>query len=939
MKLRLLPALVVALPAAVLAAPSAILVVGDSLYDAAARLGAKTFGRTANHLLLEYTARTGAELPGTVIYPEPHLPLHIVPETPSGTAGLRVLFRDQDELLAQPDACSDGFGTGSGAKARTVSVFADMFRIPVPDRPHRLRRFSSFPLPAPNEPDTFIQRVIARVSPDSIRARMARLQAFRTRYSPTDSCRAAEQYLCDYLRSLGLDSATLDPYPVGTDTWRNVIGTKLGTVRPDKVLIVCGHMDAMSEDPWNLAPGMEDNASGTCVAMEAARVLAGVTLDYTVKFIAFTGEETGLNGSDHYARQARVRGEDIICAFNFDMVSWPGGSWGISLVGVPQAAHFVRYQGRMASLYTPLAYRVSFRSFPSDSRSFDNQGYAATSGYEYGSEPYIWYHTTGDTLGNCNMDLAADVTRMAVATLMSLGLAPLAPERFSLLDAGTGTSLVASWPASTEPDLAGYKLLWGRAGRNYSDSVLLGPVTSHLITGLLADTTYYASVVAIDSAGHESGASPEDSAAPGTVPRPPTSLAAMPFRYGMALSWAPNAELDLAGYNLYRRTGSGYQRLNQVLLTDTTYRDSGLWSDTMYRYFCTAVDSLGYESDSSRTACGKPISLDHGILLVDETRDGTGQPGNPSDEQQDRFYHALLDGCTFRDWDVARDGLPLAGDIGPFSTVLWHGDDYSQQEIGPALPGLANYLCHGGRLWLVGWKPVAALMSSNAYPFAFQPGQFPYDFLRLSRAEQSARPDFIGATGLLGYPDVMVESAKATPSLRGRLPYIDALLPRDAEAVLAYNSFSGDTFHGKPVGIRWLAEPGRAVFFGFPFYYVNEDDARVLARRVLDELGEPYGVKEEHSTLDAGRQTLACTPNPCRGSTVLCVSGTRPALSDNSVISLRVYDASGRAVLHSSLNVSNSLLPLDLRSLPAGVYIVRLTADSNSVTDKLVIQR
>ncbi|MBM3323900.1 fibronectin type III domain-containing protein, partial [candidate division WOR-3 bacterium] len=586
----------------------------------------------------------------------------------------------------------------------------------------------------------------------------------------------------------------------------------------------------------------------------------------------------------------------------------------ISLVGVPQAAHFVRYQGRMASLYTPLAHRVSFRSFPSDSRSFDNQGYAATSGYEYGSEPYIWYHTTGDTLGNCNMDLAADVTRMAVATLMSLGLAPLAPERFTLVDAGSGTSLVASWSASTEPDLAGYKLLWGRARRNYSDSVMLGRVTAHRITGLLTDTTYYASVVAIDSAGHESGASPEDSAVPGTVPRPPTNLAAMPFRHGMALNWTPNTEIDLAGYNLYRRTaGSGYQRLNQTLLTDTTHRDSGLCSDTMYRYFCTAVDSSGYESDSSRAARGKPVSLDHGILLVDETRDGTGQPGNPSDEQQDRFYHALLAGRSFRDWDVARDSLPLAGDIGPYSTVVWHGDDYTQQEIRPALPGLANYLQYGGRLWLVGWKPVAALMASNAYPFAFQPGQFPYDFLHLSRAEQSARPDFIGATGLLGYPDVTVESAKATPSLRGRLPYIDALLPRDAEAVLAYNSFSGDTFHGKPVGIRRLAEPGRAVFFGFPFYYVNEDEARVLARRVLDDLGEPYGVEEGRPMADARRQTLVCTPNPCRGSAVLHWDGDMTRfrrgigiVSPEPIMSLRVYDASGRVVLHSSLDISYS---------------------------------
>ncbi|MBM3323932.1 T9SS type A sorting domain-containing protein [candidate division WOR-3 bacterium] len=98
---------------------------------------------------------------------------------------------------------------------------------------------------------------------------------------------------------------------------------------------------------------------------------------------------------------------------------------------------------------------------------------------------------------------------------------------------------------------------------------------------------------------------------------------------------------------------------------------------------------------------------------------------------------------------------------------------------------------------------------------------------------------------------------------------------------------------------------------------------------------------------DARRQTLVCTPNPCRGSAVLHWDGDMTRFRrgigivspEPSIMSLRVYDASGRVVLHSSLDISNSSFPLDLRSLRAGIYIVRLTVGSNSVTDKLVIQR
>ena len=78
------------------------------------------------------------------------------------------------------------------------------------------------PRPAP---DTFIQRLIAKVSPDSIQARLQRLQDFSTRYSPTDSCRRAEEYVASYFTSLGLDSVQLDSYPAYGDTWRNVVGT------------------------------------------------------------------------------------------------------------------------------------------------------------------------------------------------------------------------------------------------------------------------------------------------------------------------------------------------------------------------------------------------------------------------------------------------------------------------------------------------------------------------------------------------------------------------------------------------------------------------------------------------------------------------------------------------------------------------------------------
>ena len=608
--------------------------------------GLPCYGYLDNCVLLE------AGRGGTVIELDPGLPLFAVYGGRDAGA-VRALFQDGAARLVQLDA----------AGARNLAR-AGCEVVRLPDEPFPIRPVKAPCLPRQVFQDTFVQRLVNRVSPDSIRARMARLEDFRTRYSPTDSCRRAEEYVRDYFESIGLDSAELDCYPVGTDTWRNAVGTKVGRVHPEKILIVCGHMDAISEDPMNLAPGMEDNGSGTAVALEAARVLAPEELELTVKFIAFTGEETGLNGSDHYARMMRARNAEIVGVLNFDMVSWPGGAWGVSLVSVLPARQLVLYEAAMAEMFTPLDYRISHRSFPSDSRSFDQQGYPATSGYEFGPQPYIWYHTTGDTLGNCNMELAADVAKMAVATLASLAVAPAPPAGFRLADAGNGTGLVASWPANREPDLAGYKLLWGTSSHVYTDSVQVGPVNSHRITGLQSGIEYFATVVAIDEAGHQSGPAPEDSCVPRDVPLAPSGIGCLPFRFGNGIIWRRGREADLEGYNIYRSTrpDAGFARLNSALLTDTTFRDSGLLADTMYYYRATAVDSAGHESPASVTVRGKPITLDHGILLVDETRDGSGAPGSPSDAQQDEFWHALLAGYRYTDRDVATEGLPLAAD-------------------------------------------------------------------------------------------------------------------------------------------------------------------------------------------------------------------------------------------------------------------------------------
>jgi hypothetical protein len=913
----------------------------ETLHDLSLRL----YGQTDRFYLVEDSPEAQKLLSAhglvfTDLSLSPDLPMYLVYLPRQGVLEKvfslsTVLFVDGRMALGQMD---------EKTALRVSRLGGELVKLPGKAYPVYLPSGRGYPRPAVL--DTFVQRLVNKVNQDSIRAQIQRLQDFRTRWSYTDSCRASEQYVYDYFTALGLDSVTLDPYQYQGNTWRNVIGTRLGRVNSRKVVIVCGHIDAVTyEGPDTLAPGAEDNASGTVMALEAARILAGENLDLSVKFIAFTGEEQGLIGSQHYAQLMRSQNADILGVLNFDMIAWPGGAFGVDIYCNQASLPLAQFEDQIAGSYTSLAHRVTIGSYGSDQLSFHAQGYEGTAGAEYGNY-YPYYHTTGDTIGYLSMPLAAEVAKMGVAALATLAASPASPDDFVLRDAGSGGALDAAWLPSLHPDLAGYKLFWGTVSRTYTDSVTLGRVTSHLISGLQNGTRYYATISAFDSLGHEGGRAPEQSAVPGAIPLAPSGLAAFPFYFGMRLTWQWNTERDLAGYNLYRSTtsGSNYLKLNTSVIPDTAYRDSSLLSDTTYYYVVTAVDTSQNESPYSTEAWGKPITLDHGILLVDETRNGTGVRGSPNDAQQDAFYHFMLQGTRYTDWDVTLQGPPSAGDFGPYSTIVWHADDYQQQLVYRALQGLANYLSYGGRLWFVGWKPILGLMNQMGnYPYTFSAGQFPYDYLHLSQSAESQNQDFIGATGLLDYPNVSTDSLKIYAVWQGRMPWIDTTFPRDAKTVLTFNSASGDTaYQGKSVGVRWLTGPFRIVFFGFPFYFMKDQEARQVAIKVLQDLGEPVGVEAGTPSLPLTTTLLPVHPNPFRGSARIEYS-----LAAKGRVRLSVYNVSGQLVrelvnqIQSPGKYSASWGGRNQKEykVPSGVYLYRLEVSGKSWVRKAVLLR
>ncbi len=194
---------------------------------------------------------------------------------------------------------------------------------------------------APTEPiGTRVARAIARVEPTALRQTVVDLVGFRTRHvrsaaaDPAIGTGAARTYLERRLREAGAAAGecltvTRHAYTVPSQRLRrdvevvNLVVTLQGTRDPERVYVIGGHYDSINadnQDAQGLAPGANDDASGTAVVVEALRALAGEDLTATVLFVCYDGEEMGLLGSRAHAKELQSQGVRVDGMFTNDIV-------------------------------------------------------------------------------------------------------------------------------------------------------------------------------------------------------------------------------------------------------------------------------------------------------------------------------------------------------------------------------------------------------------------------------------------------------------------------------------------------------------------------------------------------------------------------------------------------------------------------------------------
>ncbi|MBN1373580.1 MAG: M28 family peptidase [Anaerolineaceae bacterium] len=219
-------------------------------------------------------------------------------------------------------------------------------------------------------------------------------------------------------------------------TWKNLIITLPGAEKPEEIILLTAHLDSTSPEAHRLAPGAEDNASGSAALLEAARLWRSFRFQRTVRLIWFTGEEQGLIGSKAYARDHDL--SDVQAVINLDMFGYDADNdrcfelhAGTSLASRPLVSCFEdAIQAYQPDLQMDRITTLNM-SF-SDHSVFWDEGIGAVlvlenhmyNGAENGckglKDTNPAYHTTGDTLSTLNLASGFAIAKVSLAAAAGL---------------------------------------------------------------------------------------------------------------------------------------------------------------------------------------------------------------------------------------------------------------------------------------------------------------------------------------------------------------------------------------------------------------------------------------------------------------------------------------------------------------------------------------
>lgn len=315
-----------------------------------------------------------------------------------------------------------------------------------------------------------------QLSPERLRATVEKLSEFHTRNTLSPTLDNAAEWLAGEYRKIPGMRVELMKYlaPKGRRVPEDkevvqVIATLPG--EDDRIIIVGGHLDSLNlqADPiTGRAPGANDDASGTALALEAARAMSGKKWKHTLVFVGFTGEEQGLLGSRALAQKAKAENWKIDAVLSNDTVGSSSNKAGqkdekrVRVFSEESDSHnsrelarFIEFLTRSKSFGVKLVFRKDRFGRGGDHSPFNDAGFTAVRFIEV-HEEYTRQHTPDDLPEHMDWHYLANVTRTNLTVMESLANAG-APPKNVRIDIRQGHSTMISW--ESEPGV-NYIVYW-----------------------------------------------------------------------------------------------------------------------------------------------------------------------------------------------------------------------------------------------------------------------------------------------------------------------------------------------------------------------------------------------------------------------------------------------------------------------------------------------
>lgn len=287
-----------------------------------------------------------------------------------------------------------------------------------------------------------------QVDAGRMRATVEKLASFNTRNTNSPELAQAAEWLASEYRKLPGLQVELMQYkieksrrvPADKDVVQVV--AKLPGV-DEEIILIGGHMDSLNLQAdifTGRAPGANDDASGTALVLELARVMSTRRWKHTLMFVAFSGEEQGLLGSRALAKRAKDENWKINAVLNNDTVGSSKNNNGesdpahVRVFSEDKETHQSRELARFIEYVTrpvknfgiKLIFRKDRFGRGGDHSPFNDQGVTAVRFVEV-CEDYSRQHTPNDLPQYMDWNYLANVAKMNVLAMASLANAADAP--------------------------------------------------------------------------------------------------------------------------------------------------------------------------------------------------------------------------------------------------------------------------------------------------------------------------------------------------------------------------------------------------------------------------------------------------------------------------------------------------------------------------------